>query len=98
MEKIVALILCGIFLLTRCADENVEYVETEGTTLRKVSDENVESVEIENTTFDLVSDNGTGIIYIKNLTRDPYYVYTPYYSKNGKLCRYDDGKIVEVEE
>ena len=63
------------------------------------TDENVESVEIESTTFDLVSDKDTGIIYISNYTTNSYRIYTPYYSKNGKLCRYDDdGIIVEVEE
>lgn len=56
---------------------------------------NVDPVEIENASFDLVSDHNTGIIYIKNLTHS-YCVYTPYYSKNGKLCRYNDGRIVEV--
>lgn len=62
------------------------------------TNENVDSVDIENTTFDLVSDRDTKIIYISNRTYDSRYVYTPYYSKNGKLCRYDDGRIVEVEE
>lgn len=61
-------------------------------------DENVEPVEIENTTFDLVSDRDTKIIYISNRTYDSRYVYTPYYSENGKLCKYNDGRIVEVEE
>lgn len=80
MKKIIAVALCGIFLLTGCANENVD------------------SVDIENTTFDLVSDHDTGIIYIRNRTYYGYYVYTPYYSENGKLCRYDDSRIVEVEE
>lgn len=63
-----------------------------------VDDENLESVEIENATFDLVSDKDTGIIYIENHTYAGRSVYTPYYSKNGKLCRYIDKQIVEVEE
>ena len=79
MKKIITVVLCGIFLLTGCANENLE------------------SVEMENTAFDLVSDNDTGIIYIRNYTKGGNYVYTPYYSRNGKLCRYDDGRIVEVE-
>ena len=62
------------------------------------SSEKSESTEIENTTFTLVSDRDTGIIYIKNFTYAGHRIYTPYYSKNGKLCRYDDGRIVEVEE
>ena len=48
-------------------------------------------------TFNLVSDPQTGIIYIKSQTYNDY-VYTPYYSKNGKLCRYVDGEIKEVEQ
>lgn len=79
MKKIIIAALCSIFLLTGCADENVD------------------SVEVKNTTFDLVSDHDTGIIYIRNSTYNMNFVYTPYYSENGKLCRYDDGKIVEVE-
>lgn len=50
------------------------------------------------TTFNLVSDPETGIIYIKNYTYYGNYVYTPYYSKNGKLCRYVDGEIKEIEQ
>ena len=79
MKKIIAVALCGIFLLTGCG-------------------ENVDSVDIEeNTTFDLVSDHDTGIIYIKNRTYCGFFVYTPYYSENGMLCKYKNGKIVEVE-
>lgn len=62
------------------------------------TNENIDSVDIKNTTFDLVSDHDTGIVYIKNYTYGGNYIYTPYYSKNGKLCRYDDGRIVEAEE
>lgn len=80
MKRIIAVVLCSIFLLTGCTNENID------------------SVDIENTTFDLVSDHDTGIVYIRNETYSGWPVYTPYYSKNGKLCRYDDGRIVEVEE
>lgn len=80
MKKIMAVVLCGIFLLTGCANKNIESVETESIT------------------FDLASDRDTGIIYIKNNTYGNHYVYTPYYSENGKLCRYDDGRIVEIED
>lgn len=80
MKKIIAVALCGIFLLTGCDNENID------------------PVEIKNTAFHLVSDPDTGIIYIKNRTYYSYCVYTPYYSENGKLCRYDDGRIVEIQE
>lgn len=80
MKKIIAVVLCGMLLLTGCANRNIE------------------PVEIGNTTFDLISDRDTGIVYIKNCTSHGYYVYTPYYSENGKLCRYYEGMIVEVED
>lgn len=44
--------------------------------------------------FKLATDPNTGIVYIENYNR----VYTPYYSKNGKLCKYEDGVLVEIEE
>ena len=52
--------------------------------------------------FNLIEDPNTGILYIDN-TFDyeggqPGHVYVPYYSENGKLCRLNDGKIVEVTE
>lgn len=47
-------------------------------------------------TFNLVSDPQTNIIYIKSQAYNDY-VYTPYYSKNGKLCRYVDGEIKEID-
>ena len=49
-------------------------------------------------TFNLVSDPQTDIVYIKNCTDNNKPVYTPYYSKNGKLCRYVDGEIKEIEQ
>lgn len=80
MKKIIAVALCGIFLLVGCTNENID------------------PIEIKNTAFHLVSDPDTGIIYIKNRTYAGHRIYTPYYSENGKLCRYDDGRIVEVED
>ena len=60
------------------------------------------SVRKEYTEFNLKVDSKTGIIYIDNeidipdTSRDSH-VYTPYYSRRGKLCRFIDGKVVEVE-
>lgn len=48
-------------------------------------------------TDDIVADKDTHILYYR-YTRDGGVVLSPYYSKNGKLCRYDDGKIIEVGE
>lgn len=60
--------------------------------------ENTEPVMIKETAFKLVADPSTGVIYIKNHTYHNNYVYTPYYSKNGKLCKYEDGEIVEIKD
>ena len=60
-----------------------------------------QDVQIEYSDFDLVVDSKTKIVYIDNRTLNAngseYHSYTPYYSKNGNLCRFVDGKIVEVE-
>lgn len=42
---------------------------------------------------DIVVDDSTGIVYIEG-----YRVLSPYYSPNGKICKYVDGKLVEVED
>ena len=38
------------------------------------------------------ADSETHILYIET-----HYTLSPYYSKNGKLCKYEDGKIIEIE-
>ena len=47
-------------------------------------------------TNEIVADKDTHILYYSYI-RDGGVVLSPYYSKNGKLCRYEDGKIMEVE-
>jgi len=42
---------------------------------------------------ELVYDASTKIVYIKA----PKGEFLPYYSENGKLCRYEEGTFVEVE-
>ena len=69
--------------------------------------ENIESraergfIEYVDFTDDIVADEDTHILYIyhNGSTNVPSEnaVLCPYYSKNGKLCRYEDGKITEVE-
>ena len=44
----------------------------------------------------LVYDEDTHIVYLRNPTSRGYYVLTPYYSENGKLLRYENGELVEV--
>ena len=83
MKRLLVLVILSTFLLTGCSLP--KYNENEPT-------------EIENVAFDLASDEETGIVYIKNYTYYGNYVYTPYYSENGKLCKYDNGEIVEIAE
>ena len=47
--------------------------------------------------FELYEDPYTGILYIKNQTQSYCYVYTPYFGPHGKLCKYIDGQIKEIE-
>lgn len=41
-------------------------------------------------------------LYYDNETMVVYYIFcnymSPYYSENGKLCKYDNGRIVEITE
>jgi hypothetical protein len=67
--------------------------------------ENVESraergvIEYVDFTYDIVADEDTHILYIyHNPPSGSNDVLCPYYSKNGKLCRYEDGKIIEVDD
>lgn len=46
--------------------------------------------------YDVVADEDTHILYIYHNGQSNNAVLCPYYSKNGKLCRYEDGKIMEV--
>jgi uncharacterized protein YcfL len=59
-----------------------------------------QDVQIEYSTFNLVIDSKTKIVYIDNKVQSDsgitYHIYTPYYSKNGNLCKHVDGKIKEV--
>lgn len=57
---------------------------------------------IEYSDFNLIVDNKTKVVYIDN-TIDAgdnklftYHVYTPYYSENGYLCKFDNGKMIEI--
>lgn len=45
----------------------------------------------------VVADKDTHILYIKYSNGYRGYL-SPYYSENGKLCKYEDGKIIEVGE
>ena len=47
--------------------------------------------------YDVVADEDTHILYIYHKEGCESAVLCPYYSKNGKLCKYEDGKIIEVD-
>lgn len=90
MKKIVVLML-SMILLSGC-----DYEDGEVDYSPKVN-------EFAGKQFSLITDRSTGILYIDNTFycnrgADFAHVYTPYYSENGKLCKYYDGKIVEVGE
>ena len=42
--------------------------------------------------YRLVELEQDGVLYIES-----GYRVAPYYSKNGKLCKYEDGRIVEID-
>ena len=86
MKKLIlcTLIICLLFC-TGCTEENLESRAEQGL---------IEYVDL---TEYIVADNDTHILYVKHSNRDISYL-SPYYSENGKLCKYEDGKIIEVEE
>lgn len=45
--------------------------------------------------YDVVADEDTHILYVYYSKGYNSYL-SPYYSENGKLCKYEDGKIIEV--
>lgn len=64
----------------------------------------IEAVQIEYSDFNLVVDKKTGIVYIDNAFKTSYnsvihdnHIYTPYYSENGKLCKFDDNQLIEID-
>lgn len=54
-------------------------------------------IEYVNYTSYIKADEHTKIMYIQYWVGDHGYM-SPYYSENGNLCRYVDGKIIEIEE
>lgn len=96
MKKAICLLLISCLFLTGCEESDVEVRPS------------VETVQMEYSDFDLVVDEKTGIVYIDNRIKtgsandgfsftEWWHIYTPYYGKNGKPCKFVDGKVVEVE-
>ena len=84
MKKLIfcVLIICLIFC-TGCTEENLE------------SRAELGQIEYVDFTEDIVADKDTHILYVEINHGNSSYL-SPYYSKNGKLCKYEDGKIIEV--
>lgn len=63
----------------------------------------VSTIQIEYSDFDLTVDSKTNVVYIDNKIKIPgeytdkiYHIYTPYYTSNGRICNFHDGKIKEI--
>jgi len=87
MKKLIfcILIICLLCCSGCVESENLESRAEQGT------------IDYVNLTYNVVADEDTHILYIFYNGNHTAYM-CPYYSKNGKLCRYEDGKIIEVEE
>lgn len=91
-KKVLIILFLTAVLLTGCEETSVDVTPT------------VNTVQMEYSDFELITDQKTGIVYIDNVIvtiEDGWkrynHVYTPYYGKNGKPCKFVDGKVVEVE-
>ena len=84
--SVIAMLMLVVISLVGCDYTQAESIE--------------QDVQIECSDFDLVIDSKTKIVYIDNEVISEggftYHIYTSYYSKNGNLCRFVDGKITEV--
>ena len=92
MKKKICMAILVCLLLTGCEETSVEITPT------------VNTVQMEYSDFDLITDQKTGIVYIDNVIvtfddgwKHYNHIYTPYYGKNGKPCKFVDGKVVEIE-
>lgn len=85
MKKIIlcVLIICLLFC-TGCTEENL------------ASRAKKREIRYVNLTENIIADKDTHILYVYYSGGNQAYL-CPYYSENGKLCKYEDGKIIEVE-
>jgi hypothetical protein len=85
MKKLIlcVLIICLLFC-SGCTEENL------GSRAEKGLIEYVDLTEA------IIADKDTHILYVYYSKGYNSYL-SPYYSENGKLCKYEDGKIIEVE-
>lgn len=89
-RKVMILAMLACLALTGCEESGIEVTPS------------VETVQMEYSDFNLVTDSKTGIVYIDNKFDYqgglPAHVYTPYYGKNGRPCKFIDGRVVEIEK
>lgn len=93
------IILFFIIVIVACSIIAIYKEQTTGST-----EPTIEAVQMEYSDFDLVVDKKTGIVYIDNVFKTSYnsvihdnHIYTPYYSENGKLCKFDDNQLIEID-
>lgn len=91
-KSIISHIVALILMVALCFG----LVACEGNRLENQHEEaNIKSFSV-NSLHQLVYDEDTHIVYMRNSTTHGYYVFTPYYSENGKLLRYENGELVEI--
>lgn len=85
---ILCIIFSMLFSMIGCAEEE----SIGGASFKSIDSSASDSIKRHGLTYD----TDTNVVYIINYTSGTAYVLTPYYSENGKLCRYIDGEIVEI--
>lgn len=83
------LILCTLIICLFCCTGC-----TEDVTLESKAEQG--QIRYEDLTEYIIADKDTHILYVRYSAGYKGYL-SPYYSENGKLCKYEDGKIIEVE-
>lgn len=78
-------LIISLLFCSGCTEENLDSRAEQGL------------IEYVDFTEDVVADKDTHIMYIYYCKGNTGYL-SPYYSQNGKLCKYEDGKIIEVSE
>lgn len=84
MRKVITICIF-LFLLLLCTG-------CDGTTLQDRAE--LGGIRYENLSCYVVADKETHILYYK--LSETY--MCPYYSANGKMCKYEDGHIIEIGE
>lgn len=93
-DNIISYVVALILMVALCFG----LAACEGNRLEKQNEEaNIKSFSVKSSyTTQLVYDEDTHIVYMRSVTYHGYNVITPYYSENGKLLRYENGELVEI--